>query len=135
MIAAPGQRGEAPLPAVFWQRGWRDQESALRAEARELLGWLGLSSHLDRPAGSLSGGQRRLMEIARALMAHTPMKPGDDGNALFTVPGQAGWQLIVNKNPKQWGAFSYDAKDDLGKTALKVAAVIGQDSAPGSLFF
>ena len=70
MIAAPGQRGEAPLQAVFWRRGWRDQEATLRAEATELLGWLGLSSHLDRPAGSLSGGQRRLMEIARALMAH-----------------------------------------------------------------
>jgi branched-chain amino acid transport system permease protein len=81
MIAAPGQRGEAPLPAVFWQRGWRDQESALRAEARELLGWLGLSSHLDRPAGSLSGGQRRLMEIARALMAHPRLLLMDEPTA------------------------------------------------------
>jgi hypothetical protein len=42
--------------------------------------------------------------------------------ALFTVPGQKEWQLIVNKNPKQWGAFKYDAKDDLGKTTMKVAA-------------
>jgi branched-chain amino acid transport system permease protein len=81
MIAAPGQRGEAPLRAVFWQRGWRDQEAALRAEARELLGWLGLSSHLDRPAGSLSGGQRRLMEIARALMAHPRLLLMDEPTA------------------------------------------------------
>ncbi len=42
--------------------------------------------------------------------------------ALFTIPGQKDWQLIVNKNPKQWGAFKYDAKDDLGKTTMKVAA-------------
>jgi len=42
--------------------------------------------------------------------------------ALFTVPGPKEWQLIVNKNPKQWGAFRYDAKDDLGKTTMKVAA-------------
>ena len=42
--------------------------------------------------------------------------------ALFTVPGQKQWQLIVNKNPKQWGAFKYDAKDDLGKTTMKVSA-------------
>ena len=81
MIAAPAQRGEAPLPAVFWQRGWRDQETALRAEATELLGWLGLSSHLDRPAGSLSGGQRRLMEIARALMAHPRLLLMDEPTA------------------------------------------------------
>jgi hypothetical protein len=42
--------------------------------------------------------------------------------ALFTIPGQKEWQLIVNKTAKQWGAYSYNAKDDLGKTALKVAA-------------
>jgi branched-chain amino acid transport system permease protein len=81
MIAAPGQRGEGPLPAVFWQRGWRDQETALRKEATELLGWLGLTSHLDRPAGSLSGGQRRLMEIARALMAHPRLLLMDEPTA------------------------------------------------------
>ena len=81
MIAAPGQRGEAPIPAVFWQRGWRDQEATLRAEATEMLGWLGLSSHLDRPAGALSGGQRRLMEIARALMAHPQLLLMDEPTA------------------------------------------------------
>jgi branched-chain amino acid transport system permease protein len=81
MIAAPGQRGEGPLAALFWQRGWRDQETALRKEATELLGWLGLSSHLDRPAGSLSGGQRRLMEIARALMAHPRLLLMDEPTA------------------------------------------------------
>jgi ABC-type branched-subunit amino acid transport system ATPase component/ABC-type branched-subunit amino acid transport system permease subunit len=81
MIAAPGQRGEGPLAATFWQRGWRDQETALRKEATELLGWLGLSSHLDRPAGSLSGGQRRLMEIARALMAHPRLLLMDEPTA------------------------------------------------------
>jgi len=42
--------------------------------------------------------------------------------ALFTVPGQKDWQLIVNKTAKQWGAFRYDAKEDLGKTSLKLSA-------------
>jgi len=43
--------------------------------------------------------------------------------ALFTIPSQKkAWQLIVNKNPKQWGAFKYDAKDDLGKTEMKVGS-------------
>jgi ABC-type branched-subunit amino acid transport system ATPase component len=70
MLAAPGQLGENPLRAVFLRRSWKHQEAALRKEAIELLGWLGLQDHLDRQAGTLSGGQRRLMEIARALMAH-----------------------------------------------------------------
>jgi branched-chain amino acid transport system permease protein len=81
MIAAPAQRGEEPLAALFWQRGWREQEAKLRVEATELLGWLGLTSHLDRPAGSLSGGQRRLMEIARALMAHPRLLLMDEPTA------------------------------------------------------
>jgi ABC-type branched-subunit amino acid transport system ATPase component/ABC-type branched-subunit amino acid transport system permease subunit len=81
MIAAQAQRGEGPLAALFWQRGWRGQETALRAEAAELLDWLGLTSHLDRPAGSLSGGQRRLMEIARALMAHPRLLLMDEPTA------------------------------------------------------
>ncbi len=81
MIAAPAQRGEGPLAALFWRRGWREQEADLRREAVELLSWLGLSSHLDRPAGSLSGGQRRLMEIARALMAHPRLLLMDEPTA------------------------------------------------------
>ena len=81
MIAAPTQRGESPLAALFWPRRWRAQETALREEAVELLGWLGLSSHLDRPAGSLSGGQRRLMEIARALLAHPRLLLMDEPTA------------------------------------------------------
>ncbi len=81
MIAAQAQRGEDPLAALFWPRGWRSQETALRAEAAELLDWLGLTSHLDRPAGSLSGGQRRLMEIARALMAHPRLLLMDEPTA------------------------------------------------------
>jgi ABC-type branched-subunit amino acid transport system ATPase component/ABC-type branched-subunit amino acid transport system permease subunit len=81
MIAAPAQRGEGPLPALFWPRGWRAQETTLRKEAVELLGWLGLGSHLDHPAGSLSGGQRRLMEIARALMARPRLLLMDEPTA------------------------------------------------------
>jgi ABC-type branched-subunit amino acid transport system ATPase component len=69
MIAAQDQRGERPLQAMFWQSGWRRQEAELREQAMDLLRWLGLQDHVQKPAGTLSGGQRRLMEMARALMA------------------------------------------------------------------
>ncbi len=42
--------------------------------------------------------------------------------ALFTVPTEKEWTLIVNKVAKQWGAFKYNDKQDLGRTAMKVAA-------------
>jgi ABC-type branched-subunit amino acid transport system ATPase component len=69
MIAAQEQRGESAFRAILWRRSWLAQERELRDEAATLLDWLGLTEHLDRPAGTLSGGQRRLLEMARALMA------------------------------------------------------------------
>ena len=43
--------------------------------------------------------------------------------SLFTLPTDAKhWTLIINKTAKQWGAFNYDAKADLGRTPMKVTA-------------
>ncbi|WP_211229738.1 DUF2911 domain-containing protein [Olivibacter sitiensis] len=33
--------------------------------------------------------------------------------ALFTIPRKTEWTIILNKNSKQWGAYTYDEKDDL----------------------
>ena len=33
--------------------------------------------------------------------------------ALFTVPGQKEWTIIINKGATQWGAFQYHQKDDV----------------------
>jgi branched-chain amino acid transport system permease protein len=47
----------------------RDEEAALLAEARRQLDRVGLAEFADAPAGSLSLGQQRILEIARALAA------------------------------------------------------------------
>lgn len=39
---------------------------------------------------------------------------------LFTIPGEKEWQLVVNKAGKQWGAYSYDVKQDLGRAKMTV---------------
>jgi hypothetical protein len=41
--------------------------------------------------------------------------------ALFTIPTEKQWTLVVNKTAKQWGAFKYDAAQDLGRTPMTVA--------------
>lgn len=41
--------------------------------------------------------------------------------ALFTIPGEKAWTLIVNKTAKQWGAFNYKQGDDLGRVPMNVA--------------
>lgn len=50
--------------------------------------------------------------------------------AIFTLPSESGWKLIVNKVDKQFGAFDYDEKQDLGRVDMKV----GKTSAPVEQF-
>jgi hypothetical protein len=39
---------------------------------------------------------------------------------LFTIPQPDSWMLIISKNAKQWGAFSYKESEDVGRTKLHV---------------
>ena len=67
MIAAIGQRGERFIPA-FLRPLWRRQEIDIEQRADELLKWFRLADKRNDYAGYLSGGQRKLLEVARALM-------------------------------------------------------------------
>jgi ABC-type branched-subunit amino acid transport system ATPase component len=69
LVAAPQQRGERMLTLLLGKRYWRDQEKRLVQRARRLLERFGMSAKEDDYAGTLSGGQKRLVEIMRALMA------------------------------------------------------------------
>jgi len=62
------QPGEQIGPALF-PFLWRAQEKKATAQAEELLARFNLSQMRDQQAGTLSGGQRKLLEMARALMA------------------------------------------------------------------
>jgi hypothetical protein len=44
--------------------------------------------------------------------------------SLFAIPTDKAkeWPLVINKEPKQWGSFKYDQKQDVGRTMLKVEA-------------
>ncbi len=66
LLAATDQRGESLFGGLFTP--WRDTERANVKKAEELLERFGLSHMRDEFAGSLSGGQRKLLEMARALM-------------------------------------------------------------------
>ena len=67
LLAAPGQRGEHLGGAMLGL--WRPQEARNRTEAEGLLERFGLAPLRHQFAGTLSGGQRKLLEMARALMA------------------------------------------------------------------
>jgi branched-chain amino acid transport system ATP-binding protein len=67
-LAAGNQRGERFFVALV-RPAWRAQEREIESHAFELLEWLGLARHRDDYAGTLSGGERKLLELGRALMA------------------------------------------------------------------
>ncbi|HEX5613561.1 MAG TPA: ABC transporter ATP-binding protein [Acidimicrobiia bacterium] len=71
-LAATGQTGERLLPSLV-RPLWRPQEIAIEARADELLARFNLAHVRDDYAGTLSGGQRKLLEMARALMAEPKM--------------------------------------------------------------
>ena len=66
-LGATGQRGEGMLSAMFAPL-WRKQEQANTVRADDLLTRFKLDAKREDFAGSLSGGQRKLLEMARALM-------------------------------------------------------------------
>jgi branched-chain amino acid transport system ATP-binding protein len=68
MLAPIGQTGER-----FWANWWQAgrvaaEEKAARERAAEVLGFCGLGAQLGQLAGTLSGGQQKLLELARVLM-------------------------------------------------------------------
>jgi branched-chain amino acid transport system permease protein len=68
LSAAPGNRGDSLAGALAGRRYWRRDEAAAVAKAAGILRRFGLEALANEYAGDLSGGQRRLVEIMRALM-------------------------------------------------------------------
>jgi len=66
LVAAKDNKGEGLWGALTG--GWHSTEDANEERASELLDRFGLDHMADEYAGSLSGGQRKLLEMARALM-------------------------------------------------------------------
>ncbi len=68
-VVPEGQIGEAMFTSVFAPWLVRRQENRIREQAREVLGLLQLTHLEDELAANLSTGQKKLLEIGRALMA------------------------------------------------------------------
>ena len=67
-VAAPHQRGERALGVLGGRWVWGKEEPEVVKRARRLLHTFGLAGHENEYARNLSGGQRRAVEIMRALM-------------------------------------------------------------------
>lgn len=68
MAAAPDLSGEKLLALFFSPRQVAREEERAAERAHELLQFLNLARVADEPAGMLSGGQKKLLELGRLLM-------------------------------------------------------------------
>ncbi len=69
LIGPNPQRGERLMASLFPSRSVAAEQTELRSHARDVLSIFDLTAVKNEPAGNLSGGQKRLLELARAVMA------------------------------------------------------------------
>ncbi len=68
MMVPGGQSGETLWNTWFGRKRIADEERALRAKADEVLEFLTIAHLTDHPAGAISGGQKKLLELGRTMM-------------------------------------------------------------------
>jgi ABC-type branched-subunit amino acid transport system ATPase component len=68
LLSAPRQSGERVAGALFARRTVKEQEREIAIKARSILDRLGLWHLADQSAAALSGGQKKLLELARVLL-------------------------------------------------------------------
>ena len=80
LLPVKGQRGEKPWYAPRWN-SWQGDEAAHARRAIEALEQVQLLQHYATLAADLSGGQMKLLEIARALMGQPKLLLLDEPTA------------------------------------------------------
>jgi branched-chain amino acid transport system ATP-binding protein len=81
MLAPRGQLGERFWTNWLRPRAVAQQERAVQAAARHWLDFVGLSALAAEPARVLSGGQRKLLELARVMVAEPKLVLLDEPGA------------------------------------------------------
>jgi ABC-type branched-subunit amino acid transport system ATPase component len=108
LAAMPRSRGEHLAGALFGRRRWRQDERHGIERARSLMTRFKMDSYEDTYAGELSGGEKRMVELMRALMAQpkllildepmagiNPTRAWEIGGYLLALAGEGLTMLLV----------------------------------------
>jgi len=69
LMMVPGeQSGETLINALFRRNRVAEEEQLIRQKADDVIDFLNLNHLADEPAGTLSGGQKKLLELGRTMM-------------------------------------------------------------------
>jgi ABC-type branched-subunit amino acid transport system ATPase component len=96
MLYGRAQPGETLWQAIVGTRAARRREAELAERAWETARFLRLDQLIDNPATALSGGQKKLLEIGRALMAEPKLVLLDEPTAGVnpTLQNEIGERLL-----------------------------------------
>src|SRR5262245_25080327 len=105
LLARQHQTGEAVVNAFIRWAAVRREETAAAARARRLLEKVGLWHLADERARALSGGQKKLLELARALMLDPRIILLDEPAAGVSPPMRAEISQVIRSLCEQGLTF------------------------------
>lgn len=71
----------------------------------------------------LGADEATKLVLSADAMLNGSLKVPAGSYALFAIPGESKWTVIVNKTADQWGAFNYDQGQDLGRFTVPTKKV------------
>ena len=73
MMVPSNQSGEKLINAMFMRKKFKSEENEIRKKAYEVIEFLNLKHLSNEPAGNLSGGQKKLLELGRTMMVDSKL--------------------------------------------------------------
>lgn len=131
-VLATGLFAQAPAPKIEFPA------ASPAATVKQRVGFTDIEINYSRPSmrgRKIFGGLQPYGEIWRTgannatkITFSTAVKFGGadvpaGSYALFTIPGETEWTIILNKVVGQWGAYTYDAKNDFVRVKAKPSAL------------
>ncbi len=105
LLTPPAQSGEGVIASLLKRRKWWAQEHENALKARQLLERIGLWKLADQASAGLSGGQKKLLDLARTLLLEPKLILLDEPGAGVSPPLKQEIVRVVRELKSEGVAF------------------------------